>query len=113
MKRAGRATIFEIGDMIGMPGTETSALMPTAYGTERSLYVRSVPLPFRDGLFARFRAAWEVICGRAYPVCWPEPGDLEKAVQYPLFIPHRGPVPLTPPRRLTAEEMRAGRGGWG
>jgi hypothetical protein len=39
MKRAGRATIFEIGDMIGMPGNETSALMPTAYGTERSLYV--------------------------------------------------------------------------
>jgi len=50
-------------------------------GTIYSTYVRSVPMPFYDGLLARMRAAWEIICGRAYPVVWPEAGELETALR--------------------------------
>lgn len=38
-------------------------------------------MPFYDGLLARMRAAWEIICGRAYPVVWPEAGELETALR--------------------------------
>lgn len=44
-------------------------------------WARAVPLPFYDGLFARIAAAWEVVRGRAYPVEWPKPGELEDALQ--------------------------------
>lgn len=67
MKLAGRATIFELRDMIGDEQITTSK-------------GRAVPEPFYDGLLARLRSAWEIVCGRAYPVAWPESGDLEKAL---------------------------------
>ena len=79
MKRAGRATIFEIRDMIGSDDC-ASEIRVERQGTIYAAWVRSVPLPFYDGLFARLRAAWEIVCGRAYPVAWPEAGDLEKAL---------------------------------
>lgn len=99
MKRAGRATIFEIGDMIGGEGEASSALMPTTNGTLMSVCVRAVPLPFYDGLFARIRAAWEIICGHAYPVKWPEPGDLELKLHGPVKRP-----PLDMPRQVQRGE---------
>ena len=30
---------------------------------------------------SRLKAAWTVLCGHAYAVEWPEPGDLEKALE--------------------------------
>lgn len=72
MRHAGKTTLFELRDMIGMPGIQT--------GLRDGSYARAVPEPFSDGLLARLRGAWEVICGRAYPTVWPKPGDLEKAL---------------------------------
>lgn len=80
MKSAGAATIFQIGDMIGSPDCSTNVLVETPHGTYRDAYVRAVPLPFYDGLLARFRSAWEVLCGRAVPVAWPSAGELERAL---------------------------------
>lgn len=79
MKRAGRAVIFELRDMIST-NCQTTALMPTGRGSVKEAYVRAVPLPFYDGLLARLRSAWEIVCGRAYPMKWPEAGELEKAL---------------------------------
>lgn len=76
MQRAGRATIFEIRDMVGDSRCRASIRWPTG----ADAYVRAVPLPFYDGLFARLRAAWEIVAGRAYPVKWPKDGDIEKAL---------------------------------
>lgn len=73
MKQAGRAIIFELRDMIGSPDCQA--------GLPDGRYVRAVPEPFYDGLFARIRSAWEVICGRAYPIAWPEAGELEAALK--------------------------------
>lgn len=80
MQRAGRATIFEIRDMVGDSSCRSAIMWPTGHGTVREVYVRAVPLPFYDGLLARMRSAWEVFTGGAYPVRWPKDGDLEKAL---------------------------------
>lgn len=79
MKNAGQATIFELRDMIGHRGCETE-IRVVRQGTIYAVPVRAVPLPFYDGLFARLRSAWEVVCGRAYPCAWPEAGELEAAL---------------------------------
>lgn len=79
MKQVGRATIFEIGDMIGSPNCQTE-IRVVRQGTVFCAAVRAVPAPFYDGWLARMRSAWEVFCGRAYPSIWPEPGDLESAL---------------------------------
>jgi hypothetical protein len=80
MKTAGIAVIFEIRDMIGSRDTTTS-IRVKRLGTVYTQYVRAVPEPFYDGLFARIRSSWEVVCGRAYPVAWPEAGELEQAIR--------------------------------
>lgn len=80
MKSAGRACIFEIRDLVGSANCQ-SEIRVVRQGTIYSAWVRSIPLPFYDGLFARLRAAWEIVCRRAYPIAWPEPGDLERALQ--------------------------------
>jgi hypothetical protein len=80
MKLAGRATIFELRDIIG-PADCPSEIRVERQGTIYHTYVRAVPMPFYDGLLARMRAAWEVICGRAYPLAWPEAGELETALE--------------------------------
>lgn len=79
MKLAGSATIFHLQDMIGTSDCQSEIRVKRS-GTVYSAYVRAVPEPFYDGLLARFRAAWEIICGRAYPVAWPEAGELETAL---------------------------------
>lgn len=79
MKLAGKATIFELKDMIG-PSECQSEIRVERQGTIYQKYVRSVPLPFYDGLPARIRSAWEIICGRAYPIRWPKDGELESAL---------------------------------
>lgn len=79
MKRAGIAVIFELRDMIGVEGCSTLAALDDGHGGGRFAYVRAVPCPFYDGLIARIRSAWEVVCGRAYPCAWPKPGDFEQA----------------------------------
>lgn len=79
MRSVGRATIFEIGDMIGVASCSTS-IRVERHGTTYEAHVRAVPLPFYDGILARLRSAWEIFCGRAYPVAWPQAGDLEKAL---------------------------------
>lgn len=80
MKSAGRATIFELRDMIGSDSC-SSSIRVERQGTIYEVWVRSVPLPFYDGALARLRSAWEVLCSRAYPVKWPEPGELEIALK--------------------------------
>jgi hypothetical protein len=75
MKRAGIAVIFELRDMVGSPSC--------CAGLPDGRYVRAVPEPFYDGWLARLRSAWEVICGRAYPVAWPQAGELENALCRP------------------------------
>ncbi len=65
--------IFELRDMIGSPDVSV--------GLPDGRYVRAVQEPFSDGLLARIRSAWEVVCGRAHPVAWPKPGELEAAVR--------------------------------
>lgn len=80
MKRAGRAVIFELGDMIGSKNCTTSVAVSDGRGGGRFIDVRAVPLPFYDGVLARLRAAWEIARGRAYPCAWPEPGELERVL---------------------------------
>jgi hypothetical protein len=75
MRRTGIATIFDLGDMIGSANCQVATAR-----TGKLQYFRAVPIPFYDGLLARLRAAWEIVCGRAYPCRWPEAGDLEKAL---------------------------------
>lgn len=81
MKFAGRAAIFEIGDMIGPDAVSQTGRI---YSRDRQSFhvrnCRAVPLPFYDGWLARLRSAWEVFRGRAYPVAWPTAGDLETAL---------------------------------
>ena len=79
MKRAGSAVIFELADMIGDDCNQTR-LRIKRQGTVYPWLVRSVPEPFYDGLLARLRSAWEVVCGRAYPIKWPQPGELERSI---------------------------------
>lgn len=79
MKRAGSAVIFELADMIG-DECNTTGLRIKRQGRIYPWVVRSVPEPFNDGLLARLRSAWEVVCGRAYPIKWPQPGELERAI---------------------------------
>lgn len=74
MKRAGIAIIFELRDMIGDQYSQTGIKVG-----DKTQWVRAVPEPFYDGWLARLRSAWEVVCGRAYPVAWPEPGEYEAA----------------------------------
>ena len=80
MKSAGRATIFHLRDLIGSAECQ-SEIRVKRQGTVYQAYVRAVPMPFYDGLLARIRAAWEVVCRRAYPVAWPEAGELETALE--------------------------------
>jgi hypothetical protein len=95
MKRAGIAVIFELRDMIAPPGC-----MTTRRGGPDG-WVRAVPEPFYDGLWARLRSAWEVVAGRAYPCAWPQPGDLERALD-----PHPHP-----PRDCTVPDYRPAQAG--
>jgi hypothetical protein len=83
MKSAGRATIFELRDMIGSPNVSVSVDKGKTGDARDVRWARGVPEPFHDGLLARLRSAWEVACGRAYPCAWPEAGDLELALQPP------------------------------
>ena len=64
--------VHRLSDMIGHSSVTT---IVDTYGQ-----VRAVPLPYRDGLFERLRTAWFVLIGAAHAVRWPEPGDLEKAL---------------------------------
>lgn len=79
MKRAGSAIIFELADMVGDECCQTE-LRIKRQGTIYAWPVRAVPEPFYDGLLARLRSAWEIVCGRAYPIKWPMPGELERAI---------------------------------
>lgn len=79
MKRAGCAIIFELGDMIASADC-TAETIVERQGTRYVKWVRAVPEPFYDGLFARIRSAWEIIRGRAFPILWPKAGDLERAL---------------------------------
>jgi hypothetical protein len=80
MKLVKRAVIFELRDMIGSPDCEAE-IRVERQGTIYAAWVRAVPEPFYDGLFARIRSAWEVVCGRAYPTAWPKAGELEAAMK--------------------------------
>jgi hypothetical protein len=62
--------IHRLADMIG--SKNVAAQLP-----DKS-WVRAVPEPFTGN---RLKAAWTVLCGHAYAVEWPEPGDLEKALE--------------------------------
>lgn len=41
-------------------------------------YVRAIPLPYYGN---RLYTAFQVLIGNAYAIQWPEPGDLEKALE--------------------------------
>jgi hypothetical protein len=64
--------LFELRDMVG------SHDGPFTMGSKG--WVRAVPVPFWWGLPSRIRQAWAVITGRAHPVRWPKPGELEAAL---------------------------------
>jgi len=66
--------IFRLRHMIGGPGEATSK--------DGKVWYRAVPLPFYDGLIERFRNAWKIITGEAYAIYWPEPGELEHALNF-------------------------------
>lgn len=66
--------IFTIGHMIGSRDTMAS---------DGNRWFRAVPLPYYHGIIARLCAAWAVVTGNAYAVRWPEPGELEHALEAP------------------------------
>lgn len=47
-----------------------------------SRYAHAVAEPYTGG---RLKAAWWVLTGRAYAIEWPKPGDLEDALNMPLW----------------------------
>lgn len=59
--------IHRLKDLIG-PASEVSACG------------RVPPDPVPAGVFGRLRDAWAVVCGRAFAVAWPKPGELEEAL---------------------------------
>lgn len=65
--------VHRLADMIGSPEVQS-----TAIGLKG--YFRAVPSPCRG---KRIKAAWAVLTGKAYAVKWPEPGDLEMALNPP------------------------------
>ncbi len=89
--------VYRLRDMIGPADVQA--------GLPGGRWVRAVPLPFYPGLRTRLRAAWEVICCRAYATEWPDPGDLEKALGRSLE--------QIEARRSTVRQIREERGhGW-
>lgn len=60
------------------PGCHTDASVTLPNGNKRSRWVRAVCEPYHGG---RLRAAWEVLCGRAYAFEWPKPGDFENILE--------------------------------
>jgi len=72
--------IFHLRDMVGSKNCATGLKKKSKSGGINEIWVRSVPLPFYDGLFERFRNAWKIIKGEAYPIYWPQPGELEEAL---------------------------------
>lgn len=49
-------------------------------GLPGGVWVRAVPMPYRGNLVERCADAIAIITGRAYAVTWPEPGELERAL---------------------------------
>lgn len=74
-------------------------------------WVRAVPAPFYDGLLARCVAAWAVLTGRAYPVRWPEAGELEQALARGSAV--RTSLPTATWRKLYTGEPKGASGGHG
>lgn len=75
--------IHRLRDMIGSDDCRT----PIGDGTLlEQHWVRAVPLPFYTGVLGRIRDAWAVVRGDAYAVRWPEPGELEDAMDGPWYI---------------------------
>lgn len=64
--------VFRIRDCIGNVGIQA--------GLPDGRWVRAVPEHY-DTPITRLRGAWEVICGRAVAMQWPEAGDLENALK--------------------------------
>jgi hypothetical protein len=73
--------INRLRNMVAGPGITTHAIMPTERGTMRGREVRAVPEPYHTMGFERLRAAWWVLTGRAHAIVWPEPGELEAAME--------------------------------
>lgn len=61
--------IHRLCDLIGSRNTQV--------GLPNGRYVRAVPEPYTAG---KIIAAWAVLTGRAAAVKWPEPGELEDAL---------------------------------
>jgi hypothetical protein len=49
---------------------------------EGTKYALAVAEPYTDG---RLKAAWWVLTGKAYAFEWPKAGDLEAAIDMPLW----------------------------
>jgi hypothetical protein len=76
--------IHSINDMIADPSCQTECVLDayTEKGWQRRrAWVRAVPLPFYGGILDRLRDAWAVLRGKAYAVRWPQPGELEIALE--------------------------------
>ena len=61
-----------IHDMIGDSNTRVMRMGLDSF--------RAVPAPYPLSALERIGAAYEVLMGRAHAVKWPEPGDLERAL---------------------------------
>lgn len=77
--------IFRIDDLIGMEDLRTL----DAGGR----FCRAVPEPFYYGLLGRLSGALSVLMGSAYPIEWPEAGDLERALLRGRREGYRDPPP--------------------
>lgn len=48
---------------------------------KRGMWVRAVPIPYSGN---KLIACWWIIRGKAHALIWPEPGDLEAALNVPV-----------------------------
>ncbi len=64
--------IHTIDRVVGSKNCQTGL---KTQGGER--WVRAIPEPYTAG---SIQAAWWVLTGRAFALKWPEPGDLERAL---------------------------------
>lgn len=64
--------VHRLTDMLGTKDVQA--------GLPDGTWVRSVPSPYWANMRERLRAAWWVLTGRAHAVVWPNPGELERAL---------------------------------
>jgi len=73
--------IYTLGGLIGSKDCQTQAIIADDNFIYKKVWVRAVPCPWYPGLFDRISDAWAVFKQRAVAVRYPQPGELEKALE--------------------------------